>query len=512
MIPVLSVSQMRAIDEKAIGGDIAAGYSYMLKAGLGLFEAIQKMAPDKRAGEIAVFCGKGNNGGDGFIISRLLLEADYHVMCFGLCPPSELQREAKLAFDHYIARKGNFLLLDDYADLCNLSRYFLIVDALLGTGISGNPRGLFAEIIEAINQSGVPVLSVDTPSGLDNDRGVPGSPCIKAKKTVAMGFPKIGAFFYPGKSSVGEYFIKDLGYPEELIDGQHPNLFLPTLKTVKKLVPPRKPSGSKFDHGLVACLCGSRGMTGSAALASMAALRTGCGMVHLFSPKSAVAPLSSKLLEVVLHEIDETTAGTPGLSAFDAIMRSIDTMQALCIGPGVSHEDETAKLVRQLVTAARCPIVLDADGINAYKGNVSALANRKSRLVITPHRGEWERLFPPLSASPIDSVRTLLETATQYEMTILHKGSPTIVAGPGNVAYLLPYGNSGMATAGCGDVLSGIIASLIAQGCGVTDAAALGAYIHGLAGEAASETFGEHSMIASDLLSAVPAVMKTLIV
>jgi ADP-dependent NAD(P)H-hydrate dehydratase / NAD(P)H-hydrate epimerase len=333
MIPVLTVSQMRSLDKRAIGGNVAVGYSYMLKAGEGLFEAAKNLAPKSGAGEIAVICGKGNNGGDGFVVSRLLLEAQYRVMCFGLCPPDELRAEAKLAYDQYIACGGNFLLLDDLGDLCNLSQYNLIIDALLGSGLKGNPHGLVAEIIEAINQSGTPVLSVDTPSGLDNDTGAPGKPCIKAKATVAMGFPKIGAFFYPGKSYVGSYIVKDLGYPDEFLREERPALFLPRLATLKKMLPPRKPSGSKFDHGIVGLVCGSSGMTGSAVLSSIAALRTGCGMAHLFSPKSGLCALSSQLIEAVLHGIDETTMGRPAFSAAASIIRDADALQAMCIGP-----------------------------------------------------------------------------------------------------------------------------------------------------------------------------------
>jgi hydroxyethylthiazole kinase-like uncharacterized protein yjeF len=510
MIPILTVSQMRTVDEKAINGDVAVGYSYMLRAGAGLFEAAKKMVQDNRLGEISVICGKGNNGGDGYVVSRLLLEAQYRVMCFGLCPPEELRAESKLAYDQYIACGGNFLLLDDIGDLCNLSQCSLIIDALLGSGLSGNPHGLVAEIIETINQSGAPVLAVDTPSGLDNDRGIPGKPCIKAHTTVAMGFPKMGAFFYPGKSFVGDYHIKDLGYSEEFVEAVHPALLLPTAEKLKKILPIRKPSGSKFDHGVVGLVCGSVGMTGSAVLASMAALRTGCGMAHLFSPRSALSSLSSRLVEAVLHGIDETPAGRPAFSAASSIKKDAGAFQALCIGPGISHDEETARLVKELVATLTLPIVLDADGINAYKGCPAALKHHAGELIMTPHRGEWERLFPPLPDQPVDKIKYLRETAMEYALTILYKGNPTIVVDSRGNASLAPYGNSGMATAGCGDVLTGCIASLVAQGCRPESGAVLGAYLHGRAGEIASEQFGEYSMIAGDLLAALPAAIKTL--
>ena len=375
----------------------------------------------------------------------------------------------------------------------------------------GNPHGLAAEVIEAVNRSGVPVLAVDTPSGLDGDSGTPGNPCMRAHTTVTMGFPKLGAFFYPGKSFVGDLLIKDLAYPRVILDEAHPTVFLPTKEKMRAMMPPRKPAGSKFDHGLVGLICGSSGMTGSAVLSSMAALRTGCGMAHLFCPASCLTPLSSHLVEVVLHTVDETLEGRPALSAASLIHEAALKYQAMCIGPGISHEGETMRLVRELVATTTLPIVLDADGINAFKGCAPDLKRRAGKLIITPHRGEWERLFPPLPDLPADRIKALCETAADYGMTILYKGFPTMVAGTDGTACLLPFGTSGMATAGCGDVLAGCIASLAGQGCPPFDAAVLGAYIHGRAGEIASKRYGEYSMIAGDLLSALPAAIQTII-
>ena len=510
MIPVLSVSEMRRIDEKAIGNNVAIGYSYMLRAGECLFDEVKRLVPDSRQGEIAVMCGKGNNGGDGFVAARLLLEAGYQVMSFGLCHPDQLKGEARMAFDQLSARKGNFLLLDDLADLCNLPKYALIIDALLGTGLNGNPKGIFAEVIDAINQSGVPVLAIDTPSGLDNDRGVPGIPCVKAHTTVAMGFPKIGAFFYPGKSYIGNYCIKDLGYPDEIVDEVLPDIFLPGHEILRRLLPARKPSGSKTDHGVVTMVCGSQGMTGSAALASMAAMRTGCGMVHMAAPQSVIAVLSTLLREIVLHGVIETDNGAPASGAAGGILDLSEKSQSMCIGPGISHEEETGLLVRKLVQTIEIPVVLDADGINAYKGRVSELKNHASKLLITPHKGEWSRLFGTMPENPLDIIKTLKETAKEHGVAVLYKGSPTLVADAQGKAYVLPFGNSGMATAGSGDVLSGIIASLAAQGCGLTEAAILGAYLHGEAGNAARNEYGEYSLIAGDMIKNIYKAIKTL--
>jgi hydroxyethylthiazole kinase-like uncharacterized protein yjeF len=510
MIPVCTVAQMRKIDEIAIAGNTAAGFSYMMEAAAGLFDAARRLVSTPRCGDIVIVCGKGNNGGDGFAVGKLLLGAGYKVMCYSLCRPDDLRNEARLAYESYVGSAGNFLVLDDVADLVNLSKSSLIIDALLGTGLKGDPREFLAEVIDAINSANVPVLSVDTPSGLDNDRGVPGTPCVKAAVTVTMGFPKIGAYFYPGRTNVGTLCIKDLGYPQEIVEKNRSCIFLPTFQDLKKMLPLRKPAGSKFDHGVAVILAGSRGMTGSAALASASALRTGCGMAHLVSPLGAIPVLGVKCTEVVLHGVEETPAGSVALSASDSILSLAKNAQVLCIGPGISRSEETGLLTRLLVAQSAVPIVLDADGINAFKGRTELLKKHIAPLVITPHAGEWARLFGPTPAAPIEIVDELKKRSQEFSMTILYKGNPTIIADPSGTVYLSPYGNSGMATAGCGDVLSGIITSLAAQGSNVTDAAVLGAYIHAKAGDEAAKELGEYSMMAGDVEENIYKAMREL--
>ena len=510
MIPVVTTSQMRNIDTAVIGDDIATGFSYMLKAGLGLFEAVENKGLNPDTDEIAIVCGKGNNGGDGFVVGRMLLDKGYHVMCYSLSDGESLIGEARRAFDEYIEKQGNYFHIDDTEDLEKFEGFALIIDALLGTGTKGNPRGLFAEIIKLINASKIPVIAVDTPSGLDNNSGQPGTQVISADCTVTMGFPKIGQLFYPGRSYIGKLKIKDLGYPREITEQFTSGMFLPALEDLKQCMPSRKPDGSKFDHGLVFMLCGSRGMTGSAALSAMSALRTGCGMVHCAVPESAMPVLAVKVTEPVLHSIKETEAGTPSPKSTDSILELSSSMQAAIIGPGISHNPDTSKLVRKLLPKVPIPVVLDADGINAFKNHAEELRKHASELIITPHRKEWERLFGQLPVEPIPLIENLVKTANEYSMTIIFKGSPTIVANSTGESFILPVGNSGMASAGSGDVLSGIIPSLIAQGCAPEDAAVLGVAIHGLAGEIASGSIGEYSVVASDMVNCIHKVINKL--
>ena len=509
MIPIVTVSQMRVLDEEAIGHDLAKGYSYMLKAGAGLFDAVRTMLPD-RDGEIAVVCGKGNNGGDGYVAARLLLEAGYRVTCFSLCSAEELRGEARIAFNEYVGGRGNFSILDDTEDLADLSRYRLIIDAMLGTGARNDPHGLCAKVIETINELKVPVIAVDTPSGLNNDTGMPGSPCIKATLTVTMGFPKIGLYFYPGRSFAGRLAIQKLGYPDELVESQKLSLFFPAEENLSSILPPRKPAGSKFDHGLAFLLVGSRGMAGSATLVAKAAMRTGCGMTHLAAPESTILTLACKLTETVLHPIPETADGTASLSAIDFLREKASRMQALCIGPGLSHNEETGKLVRELVANVTLPAVLDADGLNVYKDRSEELAHHGGDLIITPHAGEWQRLFGDLPATPLKLIDRLKEKAAQLRLVVLFKGNPSIVADSGGSAWILPFGNSCLAKAGSGDVLSGIIVSLLAQGAKAAHAAILGSWLLGETGVLVSRKLGEYSVTASDVVSSLHYAMGKL--
>lgn len=510
MIPVLKVSHMRQIDRMSIGENITLGYSYMLKAGIGLVNSVRELVPDNRAGEIAILCGKGNNGGDGYVAGRMLLDAGYRVMCFSLYNTEELKGECKVAFEEYMSQKGNHLVISDPADLANLLRYKLIIDAMLGTGLKGDPHGLCAMAIDSVNNSGVTVLSADTPSGLNNDTGVPGNPCIKADVTVTMGYPKIGLYFHPGKMYAGRIVVQDLGYPDEVVSEKKNWLNYPEPEDMALFLPRRLPAGSKYDHGVALLVCGSKGMAGSAALASESALKSGCGMVHLASPESLLPVLSVKLTEPVLHPLDETANGTASFSAIDQIKELASNKQALCVGPGLSHEDQTSKLIREVIKSIVLPTVLDADGINAFKNYTEELKAHAGELLITPHRGEWKRLFGQLPEDPSEIVEVLKAKAREFGMTILLKGSPTLIAGPDDSAYILPFGNSALATAGTGDVLSGIIVSLMSQGAPVISAAILGSYIQAESGTLASKHFGEHSVIASDVAANIFRVIKAI--
>jgi len=512
---VLTTAKMKQVDQLAIAGNIETGYSYMCTAGRHIYQAalamLDKIATKDGNKNVAVICGKGNNGGDGYVTARLLQEAGIDVDCFSVCDTKDLSGEASLAFKDYTDLENSVVqILTSNDKLPDFNNYNLIIDAMLGIGANGEPRGLYANVIKTVNASKAHVLAVDTPSGLDCDNGKCTSICIKANCTVSAGFLKLGQFFYPGRANVGELQVADLGYPSNIVEEQSLGIFLPDSKFFNSILPARKEAGSKINHGLALLVCGSRGMSGAAALASVAALRCGCGMVHLAVPESLVNTLAAKVTEPVLHPLAETASGACAASALDKVLSLCERMNALCVGSGLSRDQQSASLVRELIKKIDKSTVIDADGLNAFVGALPEFAEHKGEIVITPHMGEWKRLFGELPDEPLERINKLREYAAQYNINILLKGSPSIAVSAKGTAVILPYGNSSLAKAGTGDVLSGIIVSLIAQGCTCFEAAILGAYLHGEAGWLASMDFTEYSVLASDLIRYIPKVIKSI--
>ncbi|MDG5815483.1 NAD(P)H-hydrate dehydratase [Chitinispirillales bacterium ANBcel5] len=512
MISVVSTAQMRNIDKETINGDLTVGYSLMLEAGRGVFEEARKMLGYRDKANVAIFCGKGNNGGDGYVAAKMLMENGYTVIVFSLYDISVLKGEAKVASDEYLEKEGTVRVINDTEMNFFPDNFDLIIDALLGTGVKGDPGGVLANVIRLINELNIPVLSVDTPSGLNGDTGQCGNPCVRADRTITMGFPKIGQFFYPGRDKTGKLITRTLSYPEKIVSANLRDSFLPTKSAFAEYLPARKSAGSKFEHGLALLISGSKGMSGSATLAANAAFRTGCGMVHMGLPESLIDIMSVKLTETVLHPMEQTQSGTISTDALENFINLASGKDAICIGPGLSHNLQTTQFIRKTITKTQVPIVLDADGINAFKDKSEELMEHKGEIIITPHRGEWKRVFGELPTDPLKLIDILKITASKYNITILLKGNPTIVAGQSGSVFILPFGSSALATAGSGDVLSGIIVSLLAQGVKPIEAAILGQFIHGEAAKYASEEMTEYSVIASDLPHYIPKVFKDLLV
>jgi NAD(P)H-hydrate epimerase len=363
-----------------------------------------------------------------------------------------------------------------------------------------------------INRSGLPVLAVDVPSGLDLDRGRVDGACIRARITGTMAFPKRGHLFYPGRSYVGSLRVIDIGVPAEVVDEFDLPVEVLSREDARSLIPLRDPAGHKGSFGHLFVVAGSVGLTGAAALSSVAALRAGCGLVTLGLPAGLNDLMEVKLTEVMTLPLPETPERSLAPEALDPILSFSKSCRAMVLGPGLSRQPGTGELVRKLLPEIDIPLLVDADGLNATADEPACLEPNAPKTVITPHYGELERLTDiPIAKSRQDPIGSALNASRTLNVVVALKGAPTVVATPDGHASVNPTGNSGLATAGSGDVLSGIIAGFLAQGLTPFDAARLGVYVHGLAADIMAGEIGEHGLVAGDLLQMIPGVIKNLL-
>jgi NAD(P)H-hydrate epimerase len=459
---------------------------------------------------IGVFVGKGNNGGDGLVIARQLAHTGQEVNIYLASPAESFTGEALTNLD--IAKNLGLQIKEILTDVASIKslRCELLVDAIFGTGLRGAVREPVANIINAINDLPIPILAVDLPSGLDADTGNPLGTYVQADRTVTIGLPKRGLLVHPGAELAGKLEVVDIGFPQQVIDAQNIKVNWTTKKDATQWIPPRSPASYKGSYGRVLVVAGSTGMTGAAALASEAALRAGAGLVTLAIPKSLNPILEVKLSEVMTLPLPETEAGSLAESATSTILEYAEkTKSVLAIGPGLSQHPETVGLVHQLISENHkqelgLRMVIDADGLNALAQSTDLISLLGAEAVLTPHPGEMARLTNfPISNLESNRIGTAEEFANQYGVTLVLKGAPTVTTDPNGNTWINSTGNPGMATAGMGDVLTGIIAGLMAQNVPSEKAAMLGVYLHGLAGDIAAETLGMHGLIAGDVLQAV---------
>ncbi|MEI8191200.1 MAG: NAD(P)H-hydrate dehydratase, partial [candidate division NC10 bacterium] len=385
----------------------------------------------------------------------------------------------------------------------------LVVDALLGTGARGSARGILAEIITLVNQAGRPVAAVDIPSGLGADLPDPLGPAIRATLTVTFAHLKPSLVLYPAAGYAGLVRVVDIGIPGSLGPDGAPDMALLEPGDVAPAFPPRDPTAHKGSFGHVLVVAGSVGKTGAAVLAALAAQRSGAGLVTLAAPASLNPILEMKLTEVMTEPLPETDGHTIGLDALEPLLRLAEGKTAVAIGPGLGTHPATQQLVRALLARLRLPMVVDADGLNALAGEPESLGQAAGPLVLTPHPGEYARLLGvPRSEMLADRIRLVRETAARFRLTLVLKMARTLVADSHGTLAVVPTGNPGMATGGTGDVLTGLIAGLIAQGIAPAESARAGAYLHGLAGDLAAGRLGQEAMLAGDLLESVPEAIR----
>lgn len=504
---LVTAETMRAVDRHAIDVMGIPGLDLMEEAGMGTVGVLVEQMGLDAGDRVVVICGKGNNGGDGFVIARGLRDLGVETDVFLLGAAEEVSGDARANLDLLepgsltgITSEKGLDALSEALDECDVA-----VDAIFGTGFSGAPRDLAAGAIQALNDSDVPVLAVDVPSGLDASTGGIEGECVIADWTSTMALPKKGFFLYPGREFVGDIHVIDIGIPEEAVEavGVHEHVLTPC--EAAAALPERDPAGHKGTFGRVAVVAGSVGYTGAATLASMSALRSGAGLVTACVPTSLNDIVEMKATEVITRPLPETGARSLGPSAIPELREFIAGVDAVAIGPGLSMYHETVEMVRSLVGSLTTPAVIDADGLNALTPDLIGARSGEAALVLTPHPGEMARLVGcTVEEVQADREELACTLAEQARATVVLKGAATVVATIAGDVMINATGNDGMASAGSGDVLTGVIAALLARGMSGPDAGAIGAFIHGLAGDLAAAAIGTTGMVAGDIMEFLP--------
>ncbi len=469
--------------------------------------------------KIIVFCGKGNNGGDGFVVARLLIDRGIKVTVVLVESEKELSGDGLKNYqrlrDYKIARL-HVLEFKNFQKLKN-KKFDVIVDAMLGTSFRGELKGKYLKIVEWCNKQFKLKIAIDIPTGLNGETGKVLSNAFKADLTVTMSNPKIGFYREGAKEFTGEVAVADIGISLKAIRNS-PNLtrnkiFLVEETDVQKTFPKRVSNSHKHSVGKIFALAGSKGMMGAALLCSQSAMRSGAGQVILGIPDSEYAAIAKRTVEVMPLGLPSTIEGTLSAKALDEIEKRIAWANVVLLGCGLSGNKETQQLILDIIKTSIKPMVIDADGLNALVGNLHLLKNRKSKdVVLTPHRGEFSRLIGiPSKEIERNKFSLAASFAEEYNLILVLKGAPTIIAIPSGKIFVNSTGNPGMSTAGSGDVLAGIIASLIGQGNSISDAAVNGVFLHGKSGDIAAAKFGKHGMIASDMIKNLPLAITSLI-
>lgn len=505
-----TATEMREIDRRAMEDYGLPGLVLMENAGSAAAAAAERLWRAAGAtGPLLVLCGPGNNGGDGLVIARRLHNQGLPVRALLAAAADRLQGDA--AQNYRLAQRFGVPLLErpTPAALRRAVREAgLVVDALLGTGLTGPVRGEMSRLLSLLNAEARLVLAVDLPSGINSETGAVMGTAVRADLTVTFGLAKVGMYCYPGRAYCGEIEVADISLPRALLEAPDLQTELITPERAAEGLPARSPQMHKGEAGRLLLIAGSPGMTGAAALAAQAAVRAGAGLVYLAIPEPLNAILEGKCTEPITLPQPATAAGALALSAADSLLQHAAQCQAVVLGPGLGREPETAELVRRLVPAIRTPLVVDADALNALTGQAELLARRRAPTVITPHPGELSRLRgEPVEGLQADRVTAARRTAAELDCVNLFKGAGTVCADPHGRALLNPTGHDGLASGGTGDVLAGMLGAFLAGGSAPLDAAAAAVYYHGLAADLHAESHAARSLAASDLLGYLPLAL-----
>jgi NAD(P)H-hydrate epimerase len=486
----------------------------MERAGEAIAQAILERFGSAAEKGVLIVAGKGNNGGDGLVVARLLKKKRIPCQVALLARKEELSPDAAQNFQAYSSLRGGVLEIAP-GNLEPLTQQIessaLLVDAILGTGMKNDVRGLYAEAVTLMNASGLPIVAIDIPSGLDGDTGRPLGVAIQAEMTVTLGYPKLGQVLYPGVDYVGELVVADIGLDPAATAEVAPNTEILTPDEVKWLVPLRAADTHKGTYGHVLVIAGARGKTGAAILACRAAMRIGAGLVTLAGPRALNDIFAGSLVEVMTEPLgDRLMEELPSLGT-DAWQRLLERKNALLFGPGIGVSDETRNSIRWLLRNLQIPWVIDADGLNSLALEIERLRAAKTAPVLTPHPGEMARLIGKDTATVNDDrVGTARSFALENRCHVVLKGARTVIATAEGKVFVNPTGNPGMASGGMGDVLAGMLAALLGQGFSPEDAMRLGVFLHGFVGDRAAEEKGPIGIIASDIIEGLPSGMRAL--
>ncbi len=511
---VLNAAQMRDADRRTIDEIGIPSLVLMENAGRQVVAAVEAVHGDLLEGKVGLLCGPGSNGGDGFVVARVLHERGTDIAVFLIGHVADVRGDARTNLET-LGRLGRSVVEigDSQAwelHFSEISRCALLVDAIFGTGLKAPLSGLLGTLVADVNASGIPVVSIDLPSGLSADSAEPIGDSIEATLTVTLAAPKLPLVLPAGELRTGRLVVADIGIPATVIEAlDGPCVELLTRAGMRGLLVPRAPDSHKGDYGHVLLVAGSRGKTGAAHLAAIGALRSGAGLVTVATPATCLGTVAALGPEYMTHAIDETAEGLDP-RAVDSVLSVASDV--IAIGPGLGQLPGTVEFVRSLVDRATVPIVLDADGLNAFAGEPGRLAGREGRaVIITPHPGEMARLVR-MSTTEVQSHRldVARNFAVEHHVYVVLKGHRTLVALPGGTVFINPTGNPGMATGGTGDVLTGMTAGLLAQLLDAEAACKLAVYLHGMAGDLAAADTGELAMTASDVASHLGAAVLDL--
>lgn len=507
-----SASQMQRMDRKTIEEFGIPGFVLMENAGRGAVRFFLSTFTDLENRKVGVVCGKGNNGGDGFVMARYLACRNIPVAVYLLCAKDAVSGDAKAHMDLMTRLDVPVYEVKDQKDLLThktaMGLRDLWIDAIFGTGLNTEVTGFHRTVIELINDFAKPVFAVDIPSGLHPDTGQPLGVCIRAEATATFGYAKTGLVQFPGAEFAGHIRVVDIGIPPSMARDVLVSCRLLTPDNMVSRFRPRKPDSHKGGSGHLLVVAGSRGKTGAAALCAESAMRIGAGLVTLAVPQNLMDAVEIMTKEVMTLPLADIKDGCLAKDASIDILKALQSRPCLVMGPGLGLEPQTVQAIQAVIKGAATPVVLDADALNSLEGQASLLREAKKDVVITPHPREMSRLSgKTVEEIQADRLAAAESFAMKYRVHVVLKGARTVIAHPDGQMFINPTGNPALASGGTGDVLAGVIAGLITQGYPVKDAVHMGVYLHGAAADELAASRGPVGILASDIMGMLPGMM-----